>query len=307
MSPTCNPSGNERLNEVIAAYAEAGRGRPRPEPRRMARRPSRTWPTTCATSFADPATASTGCAAPLGRRHAARPRRHPDRRPRKRRPCPASDAALACCSPGCAAAVPGYEILGELGAAAWASSTRPGRSSLNRARGPEDDPGRRPRRRRRSWPASAPRPRRSPACSTRTSCRSTRSASTTACRSSRWSSAAGGSLAAEARRHAAAADARRPRLVETLARAMHAAHQAGRRPPRPEAGQRPAGPRDGHARRSPTSAWPRSWTTATGQTPVRARSWARPATWPRSRPAATARRSARRRTSTPWGRSCTSC
>ena len=62
------------------------------------------------------------------------------------------------------------------------------------AGGPQDDPGRRPRRRGATWPASGPRPRRSPACSTPTSCRSTRSASTTACPSSRWSSCAGGSL-----------------------------------------------------------------------------------------------------------------
>ena len=54
--------------------------------------------------------------------------------------------------------------------------------------GPQDDPGRRTRRAARSWPASAPRPRRSPACSTRTSCRSSRSASTTASPTSRWSS-----------------------------------------------------------------------------------------------------------------------
>ena len=47
--------------------------------------------------------------------------------------------------------------------------------------------------------------RRSPGCSTRTSCRSTRSASTTGCRTSRWSSARGGSLDQQARRHAAAA------------------------------------------------------------------------------------------------------
>ena len=38
-----------------------------------------------------------------------------------------------------------------------------------------------------------------------------------------------------------------------------------------------------------------------------ARSWARPATWPPSRPGATPRRSGPPPTSTPWGRSSTSC
>ena len=44
----------------------------------------------------------------------------------------------------------------------WASSTRRGRSASNRARRPEDDPGRRPRRPRRTARASGPRPRPSP-------------------------------------------------------------------------------------------------------------------------------------------------
>ena len=48
--------------------------------------------------------------------------------------------------------------------AAWASSTRPGRSA-SPARRAQDDPGRRPGRRRRSYVASRPRPRRS-RCST---------------------------------------------------------------------------------------------------------------------------------------------
>ena len=66
----------------------------------------------------------------------------------------------------------------------------------------------------------------SPACSTPTSCRSTRSASTTACRSSRWSSAPAAVLEKKLAgtplppKEAAA-------LVETLARAMQAAHEKG--------------------------------------------------------------------------------
>ena len=56
--------------------------------------------------------------------------------------------------------IPGYEIEGVLGAAAWASSTRPGTWRLNRTGRPEDDPGRRPRRAAASWRASAPRRRR---------------------------------------------------------------------------------------------------------------------------------------------------
>ena len=71
-------------------------------------------------------------------------------------------------------------------------------------------------------------------------------------------------------------------LVETLARAVHAAHQAGDHPPRPQAQQRPL---DGRRR-------PQDQRLRPGQAPgrrlgadaSRARSWARPATWPPSRP-----------------------
>ena len=136
-------------------------------------------------------------------------------------------------------AVPGYEILASWAAAAWASSTRPGRWSSARRR-PEDDPVRAATPARRTWRASAPRRRPSPACSIPTSCRSTRSASTTACPSSRWSSAA----AAAWTRSSTARRCRRRRrraLVETLARAMQAAHEQGHHPPRPQAGQRAAG------------------------------------------------------------------
>ena len=103
-------------------------------------------------------------------------------------------------------------------------------------RRPEDDPGRRQRRRPSSWPASAPRPRPSLACTIPTSCRSTRSASTRAGRTFHWSSwtAAPSPLASSKVpcRSAAGGEAdgnagpRRP-----------ARPPARRRPPRFEAGQ----------------------------------------------------------------------
>ncbi len=65
-------------------------------------------------------------------------------------------------------------------------------------------------------------------------------------------------------------------LVETLARAMRRGPSARHRPPRPEAGQRAAG-RATARPRSPTSAWPSSWTTPARRRP--APSWARRATW----------------------------
>ena len=92
-------------------------------------------------------------------------------------------------------------------------------------------------------------------------------------------------------------------LVETLARAMQAAHEQGRHPPRPEAGQRAA---DGGRHAEDHRLRP-------GEEAGRGRADAdrgghghAAATWRRSRPAARRRRSGRRATCMRWGRSCTS-
>ena len=111
-------------------------------------------------------------------------------------------------------------------AAAWASSTRPGRRASNRlvalkmilagAHAGAERAGPLPRRGRGGRPA----------CSTPTSCRSTRSASTTACRTSRWSSSTAAAWPSSSA-GTPLPPRRPPQLVETLARAMHYAHQHG--------------------------------------------------------------------------------
>ena len=182
--------------------------------------------------------------------------------------------------------IPGYEVLRSWAAAAWASSTRPGRSRLNRVVALKMILAGGHAGRRTSWPASAPRRRRSPACSTATSCRSSRSASTTGQPFFSLEFCAGGSLDQQAARHAAAGRARPPRWCETLAEAMHAAHRQRHHPPRPEAGQRaccaePTATAEDHRLRPGQEA---------GREPGKrhpAPSWARRRTWPRSRRAAT--------------------
>ena len=139
---------------------------------------------------------------------------------------PSAAAAAAAVRGRSAGRSPATRSWASWAAAAWASSTRPGRSGLNRLvalkmilagghAGAE------------AGAASGPRPRPSPGCSTRTSSRSTRSASTTACPYFALEFVDGRQPGRPARRHPAGRRARPPRLVETLARAVHDAHQPG--------------------------------------------------------------------------------
>ena len=197
------------------------------------------------------------------------PRRHhrPPRRRAARAPAPPpSTAGERSATTSCSA---------RSAAAAWAWSTRPGRSSLNRVVALKMILAGHARRRRRAARASAPRPRRRPASTTPASCRSTRSASTRASTTSRMEYVEGGSLA----------DRAAPRAPLTRGAAAAAAWPtvAARRRTTPTSGasctatsSRPTSCSTADDQpQSPTSAWPSGSSGDSGLTRDRGDRWAR--------------------------------